>query len=134
MEGLKGGVADDLPCAGQFRKTDDGRKGGAFDQLHQKSRGWGGRDARGLWQNDLLHTRDIVIRQGICRFGLSRRYRLNTAAPDFAQKRAGMQGQRDCRRQPCAGGQAHNVQTKVNQEQLHQQRGALKQPNESGGH
>src|SRR5438874_3446943 len=127
QERPKGRVVEHGAGLGQFDEADDRGKRRALDDLHGKTNGRRDRDARGLRQDHVTHLLDVAEREAGGGLPLALRYRLDAAAPDLGQERAGPECQRQRRRRPRRDLDAEQRDAEEKQKELHQERGALEE-------
>ena len=120
------GVGNGLADLGQLHETDHRRQCRALDDLHQEADGRRDRDPHRLRQDDVAQLFDEVQRQALRGLPLAARNRGDAAAPDLGQEGAGIQRQSHAGSHPGRGVDAEQAQPVVGQEQLDQQRNALK--------
>ena len=134
QERLEGRVVDDLAGAGELGEADDRGERRALDQLHQEADGRRHRDLAGLRQDHVAHAGEVAQAERGRGLPLAGGNRLDAAAPDLAEERAGVERQRDRRRRPADRCRSPSTgAAEEHQEQLHQQRRALEQLDEAGG-
>src|SRR3546814_5265180 len=99
-EGLEGGGRGELPLAREFDEPDGRREGGVLDELDQEAHGRRHRDPDGLRDDDVAELVRRAEAEGGAGLPLRLRDRLQGAAPDLAEKGAGVDRERQGRTDP----------------------------------
>src|SRR5260221_6795716 len=131
---FEGRVGHQLAGAGQLDEADDRGDRGALDQLDHEADGRRDRDARRLRQVDVPKLLGEADREAFGGLPLRPRDRLDRAAPDLAEKGAGIEGEGEQHRRPGIDLEIEeDGDAVINDEELHQHRGALEALDIAGG-
>src|SRR5260221_6867543 len=125
---LEGEICHQLAGAGELDEADERGDRRALDELHDEADGRRDRDAHRLRQDDVPELLGEAEGEALGSFPLRSRDRLDRAAPDLAEKGAGVEREGEADRRPGVDLEVEgDGEPIIGDEELHQDRRALEE-------